>query len=104
MTPPGSAQKTRIEDECVQRPDGTDNPNQPRYQACQHRENQISELDRTLEAIDMARLSSIGKFDVVVSACGIEQPYLPGNLLRCRLRGMRAPGVAVDRSAVAKFY
>lgn len=29
------------------------------------------------EAIDMSRLSSIGKFDVIVSACGIEQPYLP---------------------------
>lgn len=29
------------------------------------------------EAIDMSRLSSIGKFDVVVSACGIEQPHLP---------------------------
>ncbi|TGQ16369.1 MULTISPECIES: class I SAM-dependent methyltransferase [unclassified Mesorhizobium] len=29
------------------------------------------------EAINMSRLSSVGKFDVVVSACGIEQPYLP---------------------------
>ncbi|PBB81217.1 hypothetical protein CK218_12675 [Mesorhizobium sp. WSM3879] len=30
------------------------------------------------ETIDMSRLSSVGRFDVVVSACGIEQPYLPG--------------------------
>lgn len=29
-------------------------------------------------AIDMSRLSSVGNFDVVVSACGIEQPFLPG--------------------------
>lgn len=28
-------------------------------------------------AIDMSRLSSLGKFDVMVSACGIEQPFLP---------------------------
>jgi SAM-dependent methyltransferase len=29
------------------------------------------------EAMDMARLASIGEFDVIVSACGIEQPFLP---------------------------